>query len=89
MHCYENDERLSWDVQVKGYNVDKLMTEFVETNGKKQIVLIDDVEWPNNTRCATTSTTTTTTTTTATSISTANRRLRLRLRRPRRLQLII
>jgi len=52
MHCYENDERLSWDVQVKGYNVDKLMTEFVETNGKKQIVLIDDVEWPNNTRCA-------------------------------------
>lgn len=52
MHCYKDDKRLNWDVQVKGYNVDKLMSEFVDTNGLKQIVLIDDVEWPNNTKCA-------------------------------------
>ena len=52
MHCYKDGKRLSWDVQVKGYNVDKVMSQFVNTNGKEQILLVDDVEWPNNKGCA-------------------------------------
>jgi hypothetical protein len=51
MHCYIDSQRKSFDLKVNGYNIDKTITQFVNEKGKKQIILIDNLNWPNNKGC--------------------------------------
>ena len=51
-HCFLDGERNLRDIVVKGFNIDEALSEFVFNEGRKQVILIDDVDWPGNYGCA-------------------------------------
>lgn len=54
-HCFGQNEELSRDWQVpmdSGNNIDIIVKEFLEKEGKNQINLLDKIDWPENSRCA-------------------------------------
>ncbi len=54
-HCYWQNEQNSpsWQVpQDSGNTIDFVIQEFLKTNGKNQVKLMDDGNWPVNGKCA-------------------------------------
>jgi hypothetical protein len=55
IHCFGQNEQLSPSWQVpkdSGNNIDFVVREFLEKEGKVQIELLDKVNWPENDKCA-------------------------------------
>lgn len=55
IHCYGQNEQNSpnWQVpQDSGNTIDLVIQEYLKTNGKKQVKLMDDDNWPINGKCA-------------------------------------
>jgi hypothetical protein len=51
-HCYDNSLRGTSFYEVRGVNIDQVLGDFLKNKGEKQIVLIDELEWPNNQKCS-------------------------------------
>lgn len=54
-HCFGQCEEMGTDWEVpmdSGNNIDNVVKEFLETEGKSQIELLDRINWPENTKCS-------------------------------------
>ena len=55
IHCFsqKEDDSSDWEVpENSGNSINKIVSEFIEKHGGKQIDLIDEQNWPNNSKCA-------------------------------------
>jgi len=55
IHCFWQNEEMSKDWQVpqdSGNYINFIVKEFLEKEGKKQIQLLDKIDWPENAKCA-------------------------------------
>jgi len=51
-HCFDHTKRDSKFYQIKGKTINDTIGEFLNSRGEKQIILLDDVEWPNKKGCS-------------------------------------
>jgi hypothetical protein len=51
-HCFEFSQRSTNELSVNGRIIDSVLSEFIDTKGEEQIILIDNFDWPNNKNCA-------------------------------------
>lgn len=54
-HCYNQEQQssLNWTVpENSGNTINEVVKSFIIQKGKNQITLIDELDWPNNSKCA-------------------------------------
>lgn len=51
-HCFGSLQRMTNEITVNNLTIDTVLSDFINSKGKKQIKLIDNFDWPNNKRCA-------------------------------------
>ena len=54
-HCFREGKKISrnWEVpEDSGNNINSVVKEFLENEGKKRMNYLDRIDWPENTNCA-------------------------------------